>query len=304
MALFQGEFYVEADYVDDGYVYNPPPETTTGPVGLPRAYDYEATKTVSNPREFTGQLTRQSALGTTRGVFGRAGAYVLEGHDTVVAVEIAARSGDAVFTEDPDDVNSSGFVSGTYSNNWFNASWFNSNWFNSLWFNAQDVATGNGIIVEDHDDFTGTLGSVFIAGDGSVQEDHDTVVATGAVGNNVAGVASIEEARDFRSIFGRVLIQGTSAVQEDRDSVVASGPVFTANLQLSWVAVGGMATIDIYRSTDGVNYTKIATVAGGTSSYIDENVQTFNDYYYYLRGTTTIGTPTQTSSVVFVDFIN
>lgn len=281
------------------------PVTRGGPFGTPVGYDYTKGKpAVVAPIVFTGQLTRLSALGLSRGVKGLPGARIQEQPDILLAQEVVPRTGDADIQEGVDGLDASGSVSaGAFSNDWFNVSWFNDRWFNSLWFNSTSTITGTANITEDHDDLTGSTGLVFIAGTADIQEAYDTTDTYGSVGNSVQGYVDILEDRDDLVAYGIGIKIAHANIQEDHDTVVAAGPLNIATLRLTWTEVGGMTNVDIYRSTDGVTYTKIGSAPGAAGVYLDVDVSTAFDYYYYLVGTTTISTLTEPSSIEFVDFL-
>lgn len=306
MALFEESKYVLDDYVATGYVANPTTHTRVSPVAIPSLRIPEATKTsIFYTKDYIGQITKAGPLSFPIAVLGRAGVNVVERSDTIDAHDAVPRTGDVAVTESRDSVVATGLVdpSAAYSNSWFNADWFSSTWFNSNWFNTAITYTGSAVFSENHDTTT-THGSVFIKGSASILENHDTTSTYGSSGNAVTGDVNVLNTTDYRQILGKVLIQGTVSLVEKHDTTSTSGSPATYKLRLSWETVGGMTNIDIYRSSDGTNYTKIASVSGGTTSYLDSIADIGKDYYYYLVGTTTINTFSTPSEVVLVDFPN
>jgi len=295
--------YVEPDYVADNYVYNEPPVTIIGPLGVPISYDYEAGKTVSaSSKVYDGPTTSVSALGLPQLVLGSPGVDVVEGRDTLAASQNTPRTGDLGVTNRSDSLSADGSVeqvAGT-ATLWFNADWFNGVWFNGNWFNVSATKTGS-LNVTEQSDTSSSTGHVNISGSANIVEQDDTTTTYGSAGIDVTGDINVTEARDSSRIDSRLLVQGDINVAALPDTLVASGPLSIVNARLSWEAVGGLTSIDIYRSTDNVNFTQIATVGGGARSYDDMGISSLVDYYYYLVGTTTIDTTTDPSSTVFLD---
>lgn len=295
--------YVESDYVTDNYVYNEPPVTIIGPLGVPISYDYESGKTVSaSSKVYDGPTTSVSALGLPQLVLGSPGVNVVEGRDTLAASQYTPRTGDLGVTNRSDSLSADGSVEqvvGT-ATLWFNADWFNGVWFNGNWFNTSTTKTGTLNVIEQADGVSAT-GHLNILGSANIVEQDDTTTTYGSAGIDVSGNISVIGARDSGKIEGRLLVQGDINVTELPDTLVASGPLSIVNVRLSWQAVGGLTKIDIYRSTDNVNFTQVATVSGGAGSYDDIGISSLVDYYYYLVGTTTIDTTTDPSSTVFLD---
>ncbi len=57
----------------------------------------------------------------------------------------------------------------------------------------------------------------------------------------------------------------------------------TTTNQLTWTTYPEITGHGIYRSEDGINYTLIAELPAGTTSYIDTNLTSGNLYYYQVR---------------------
>lgn len=295
MALLSTGDYVESGYVVDSYVYEDPPVTLTGPVGLPISYDYEATRTsVPTIKEYTGPVTGVSALGLPQLVLGSPGVDVTERRDTLVARQDTPRTGDLSVSERVDTLSADGSVeqvAGT-ANLWFNADWFNGSWFNANWFNASTVKTGNVNVTEQPDSAAGTLGHVNINGSANILELPDTATTYGSAGIDVTGNLNITEASDFRKIEGRLLVTGTISVIEGADTLDADGALLVSGVpvqivRLTWQQVGTMTRVRIYRSSDNITFTNIADVAATTLTYSDKDVPISGTYYYYLVGETT-----------------
>lgn len=71
-----------------------------------------------------------------------------------------------------------------------------------------------------------------------------------------------------------------------------------AEAYLSWDAVIGATLYDIYRSTDNVSYTLLATVA--PANYLDTSVAVQTQYWYYVvaKNGTNFSQPTEAASVI------
>jgi hypothetical protein len=66
-------------------------------------------------------------------------------------------------------------------------------------------------------------------------------------------------------------------------SNVAAAALSATQVKLTWQASAGANGYYVYRSADGVAYTQIATVSGGTSTaYTDTTLAASSTYYYYL----------------------
>lgn len=59
--------------------------------------------------------------------------------------------------------------------------------------------------------------------------------------------------------------------------------VKTNSLKLSWSAVSGATAYQIYRSTDGKNWSRVASVKSKYTSYTDKTVKKNKKYYYKVR---------------------
>jgi hypothetical protein len=71
------------------------------------------------------------------------------------------------------------------------------------------------------------------------------------------------------------------------------------NILLTWTASLGATTYDIQRSTDGINFTTLAT-AGQVSSYLDSLPGTGIQYWYQIAGINSSGTSPYSSIVSMV----
>jgi hypothetical protein len=278
----------------------PDPVTVSGAIGYPIGADYTSDKSGPTKGDF-GTVTGNSPIGHPFARF-RTGTRIQEQRDTVFTINTAVREAyrDSGVSDSDDDnrdlVSANGITGGTtaFENAWFNDTWFSDLWFNNTWFNTIVVYTGNANITEDGDDVTAT-GAVEMGASASITEDHDTVDSYGSTGNDVRGEGIVFEDADTVSSTTRVIVSATATVLEDRDTVSATSGGDTVRVLLTWEIYGGMTQIDIYRSDDNVTFTKVETVSGATTSYIDENVVLGQTYYYYLEGKQTTGAATDSS---------
>ncbi len=76
---------------------------------------------------------------------------------------------------------------------------------------------------------------------------------------------------------------------QDPSNLVATSPV-GSEVQLSWNDnSNNEAEFDIERSTDGTNWTQIATVGVNVTTYNDTTVQALTEYFYRVRASNSIG---------------
>ena len=80
---------------------------------------------------------------------------------------------------------------------------------------------------------------------------------------------------DYSSVINVVTVPATVKNLKTKD-------VKATSLSLSWSKVSGATAYQIFRSTDGENYTRIASVSGKTS-YTDKKVKKNTKYYYKVR---------------------
>ena len=283
-----------------------PSITVNGAVSSPRSYDYASDK--SGPPEvvFIEQITRNGPFGIPLAVQEALGVDVIDGRDTVFSIQtgtrLASRStvGDRTtdVTDDKDNLVATGVTGGTtaFENAWFNDTWFSDLWFNSTWFNTIVVYTGNANITEDGDDVTSSA-RVEMSATANITEDNDWTTTYGSSGNDVTGEATLLEGRDTVSSTARTIVTATATVLEGRDTVSSTSSGDIVRVLLTWEIYGGMTQIDIYRSEDNVTFTKVNSVGGGITSYIDETTVLGKTYYYYLIGKQTTGEDTDSSDI-------
>ena len=78
---------------------------------------------------------------------------------------------------------------------------------------------------------------------------------------------------------------------------VAAATLSSSSLQITWDAATGVTSYAIDRSSDGVNFTTIATTVSGTAtSYVDSGLSASTKYYYRVRAVNAAG-PSANSTV-------
>lgn len=89
-----------------------------------------------------------------------------------------------------------------------------------------------------------------------------------------------------------------SAVKNGRvelpKTVLRESNVASNGIELTWDAVNMIDGYNIYRSTDGINYSKVGSVQGATS-YTDTSAEFFTNYNYYIKTYITSGNVTDES---------
>ena len=278
------------------------PLTANSPTGLPISADYSSDKSGAPEKVFVSPVTKNGPFGLPVAAYDTS-TRIIERRDTVFTLNSPGRSGDVGVDDNEDNVVATGLTgAAAYSNDWFNTDWFSSEWFNADWFNAALFTNGDVDFTEDPDDVVSS-GRVEMSGYGDGQEDHDTTVTYGAVGNSVVGLAYIYESRDDTSITGRVIVGLGGNILEDRDIVVTTGSTGTVSIKLSWSVSGVFTEINIYRSDDNVTFEQIASLPNTATEYTDDVPDLSKDYYYYITGIQTTGIPVQ-SDTAFVDLPN
>lgn len=73
--------------------------------------------------------------------------------------------------------------------------------------------------------------------------------------------------------------------------------VSSSKIDLMWIAPADGSPVSVMRSTNGVNYTVLTTLAGASNSYMDTSVSPSTNYFYRIVATDSYGNSAPTSPV-------